>query len=420
MAALYVAGDRSLYVRVISAWGVKPFRFPFLDTDTVLSALRCLRAGVDVFTTNPCDPLRRVFDYSPLWLAAAVLPVTKLWIVPVGLSIDAMFLLSLLLLPPGRNAFDTALIVAGAISTAAVYGLERGNNDLIIFALAAGAASLVCRNRPTRLFGYGLAFFAGLLKYYPMMLMVLALRERPRLFWLLVLASMIGLGTFVAVEGHDLLRALRLVPSGSLFSDMFGAKTLPRGLRQLAWLPRHDAVPMQWMLVLGAFAAGCLIGSRPTMCADLGELTEEERVFLSAGALVILGCFLTAQNIGYRAVLVLLVLPGLSALWRVSGRLYYGLSTGIALLLLWAEGWRHWLNLALGTPEMPTLTRMQVLAWLLREAAWWWLVTLLFALLAGLLFRDGFGRAIASSQAADRVRLGCSKLAWLGRHNVNR
>jgi len=395
LALLYVAWNRPLYMQIVTAWGVRPYIYPFLDTETVLSALRCLRDGVDVFVSNPCDPRHRIFDYSPLWLAAAPLPVTTAWIAPVGLAVDTAFLLSLFLLPPGRTARETAVIVAGTLSTATAYALERGNNDLVIFVLAACAASLVCRSPALRYAGYGLAFLAGLLKYYPMALMALALREAPKIFGIITLAATLGLLIFIAIERHDLLRALFLIPHGSFFSDMFGASTLPGGLAQLLHLKHRFAANLQRLLVLAALVWGGTIGLRAAFAADLAALTAQERVFLLAGALLILGCYLTAQNIGYRAINLLLILPGVTSLSRVGGRSWvYGLSAGLIVLLLWAEGWHHWLSLVLGAPEGPAAlpTPPLVAAWGVRELAWWWVVTLLFALLCGLLNRTDIVR----------------------------
>ena len=53
---------------------------------------------------------------------------------------------------------------------------------------------------------------------------------------------------------------------------------------------------------------------RPGLRHAIAGLGEGERAFLLAGALLVLGCFVAAQNIGYRAVHLLLVLPPLLAL----------------------------------------------------------------------------------------------------------
>ena len=65
-----------IYEIALTSYGIAPFRFPFLDTDAITAAIECYRRGVDVYIANPCDALGRPHVYSPLWLAASVLPVT--------------------------------------------------------------------------------------------------------------------------------------------------------------------------------------------------------------------------------------------------------------------------------------------------------------------------------------------------------
>jgi hypothetical protein len=379
MAALYAAGARPLYDHILQAWGIDPFAFPFLDTDTVLSAVRCLRAGIDVFVVNPCDVIGRVYDYSPLWLVLAKLPVTASWVVPAGLVVDLAFLASLVLLPPGRSAVETLGILLGTVSTAVVFAVERGNNDLVLFVLASIAATLARRSPALRMLGYGVALLAGLLKYYPMALMAMAVRERPARFLWVAAGSVLIVLLFVATMGHDLVRALRLIPVGSWFGDMFGSSTLPGGLSATLGWPPATATSLRLILVLGALGMGIAIGRRMRTRAALDRLTEEERMSLFAGTLLILGCFFTAQNIGYRAVHLLFVIPALTALRRTDGAPRWTATLYAALALLWSECWRRGLS---GEPVLFAI------GWLLREALWWWTVTMLIALVTGLVLRS--------------------------------
>ncbi|HET7255621.1 MAG TPA: acyltransferase [Xanthobacteraceae bacterium] len=71
LAVLFVTGHRDAYHAILHGWGVDSFVFPFLDIEGMLSSIRCLRLGIDVFATNPCDVLGRVFDYPPIWLLLA-------------------------------------------------------------------------------------------------------------------------------------------------------------------------------------------------------------------------------------------------------------------------------------------------------------------------------------------------------------
>ncbi len=403
MAALYVTGRRTVSDGILRAWGVDPFAFPFLDTETVLSAVRCARAGVDVFVTNPCDPLRRVYDYSPLWLLLAKLPVTQGWLMPAGLVVGLTFIASLLLLPPGRGAAETARITLGVVSSAVVFTVERGNNDLVLFVLAAVAAALACRTPMLRLVGYGAALLAGLLKYYPMTLMAMAARERPRRFLAVATASLAVAVLFVATMGHDLVRALRLIPVGGWFGDMFGSSTLPGGLaRQFGW-PAGAAIALRVVLSLAAMGTGVALGLRPAVTAALDRLTEAERMALLAGGLLILGCFFTAQNIGYRATYLVLTLPALTAMGRLRAGRLWPATTYAALALLWSQGWRNWIaGVIEGRAAFIGL-------WLVREALWWWTITMMIALVLGLLARSEMGRLALGRRAIGQLWPGGAK-----------
>ncbi|HYP62990.1 MAG TPA: hypothetical protein VEQ16_03845, partial [Acidocella sp.] len=93
---------------------------------------------------------------------------------------------------------------------------------------------------------------------------------------------------------------------------------------------------------------------------------------------VISFCFMTAQNIEYRAIFLLLALPALVRLagWRVE----FLPLPWVVVALLWEAVPRAALA-GLIQPYYPT--PLTFAFWLLREALWWWLmVELLAALLA--------------------------------------
>ena len=414
---LHWSGRYALSDGVLLSWGMLPFPFPFLDTDTVLSALRCLREGIDVFETNPCDVLTRVYDYSPVWLHAAAFPVTIDWIVPVGLGVDVVFILSLFLLPAGRDWRCTALVTVGTVSTAVAYAMERANNDLVIFTLVALGAALSTRRWPFRLFGYGCAFMAGVLKYYPMLTMVLAVRERPTRFVAVTVIAVAALAAIVAADYTAFSRALQLIPTGPFYVDMFGARTLPGGVLHLtrfsAWA--HTA---ELALTTGSIAIGLAMVLWGRIDVEISALTARERAFLLAGAALLIACFFTAQNIGYRAIHLVLVLPGLTALAVLAPRRHLWVVTaGFTALLLWAEAWRHWINAAaLGQPIWHNLDwgwrnpdRFQFIAWEIREVLWWWVITVLWGVSFAIVRRSTLGEAVLA-WGARRLGLGSAPL----------
>jgi len=218
-----------------------------------------------------------------------------------------------------------------------------------------------------------------------------------------------GLTVFVGVEGPDLARALALIPTSSFFDDNFGARTLPRGLAQIFGVESEYGKYGEVLLGIGSLTAGLRLGLHTKAKVSLELLTDREQVFFCTGALLTVAAFFTAQNIGYRAIHLILVVPALAAVWRVGvARSISSLTLGAVLIVLWAEGWRHSVDRLFAFPvpyyQAAHMGRLRLPLWLLREASWWWTVTLLIAALVALLVRPGTA--------------GSAVLAWLGRQLI--
>ncbi len=226
---LHAIGQEPLYRAILIAWGIGPYDFPFLDIHGELSAIECWRQGVDVYVTNPCDALGRLYDYSPLLLWASALDLGTADTPAAGLIVDGLFLLSLAALPAPRGRNAMALMLLGVFSTMTVFALERANIDPLIFALAALAGLFLPRASSARFLAYPLMVTAALIKFYPVVLLALGLRERPRVFAILAAASVAVLALFAAVYYPELRVALANVPEGKNFTDLFGAPNLPQG-----------------------------------------------------------------------------------------------------------------------------------------------------------------------------------------------
>lgn len=389
-AALYVSGQRETYSGLLKAWGMRPYPWPFLDTDTVLSAVRCLNAGIDAYAANPCDPELRAYDYSPLWMGLTAFPVTTAWIPWVGCAFFACFVAGLAMLPAGRTREATILVLLGLVSTPVMLGVERGNNDLVVFLVVAGMASLLASAHPARRWaGYALGVLAGLLKYYPLLTMAAALRERPGRFFAIAAAAIVVTGLFIALTWANLSRALAIIPTGSPYYYMFGAKNLAFGIQLLFKLPDWFTPLVRAALTVGALALGLRLGLRASTADAIGRLTPREASFLMVGALMALGCFLSAQNIIYRTLDLLLVLPSFTALRILGGPRRLTTGVWVVLGLLWHEWYSR--AVLVFTPKVAGKLGMWLevtIGWLPRELAWWWLVVVLTSCVAALL-RDG-------------------------------
>jgi hypothetical protein len=404
-ALLYACGYREHYYALAEIWGAAPFRTPFLDMQGVTSPVECHRLGYDVYVQNPCDVFNRPHNYSPLWLWLAMLPITTAWDDALALALVGLFLVALAFLPPGR---DWRLITLATISSTTMFAMERANIDLLMFVMAM----LVVRLRFT---GYAIALLAGMLKFYPIVLLLAAVRERA-LVCLAVWTMALGVvALWFALDGTEILRAIANIGSNPPFDDnVFGAHNLPFGIAAVVGLPRSGAMALEVLLL--AAMVGVAIGSAGRVRTDV--LTEAEAVHLLVGAALLVSCFVIAQNVSYRAIYFLFVLPALIVSWRGAA--------WVAVLLMWNSGLRLAINRVAAWFGISTAPdgMLHFAIWLLRELAWWAVITLLAALLLRLVWESQAVRQAVTwggqherwrRRAADRDhREGSAGVRWRG------
>jgi hypothetical protein len=405
MSWLYRQGHKEVYDDILRYWGVVPFRIPFLDISFVLAAWDCVRQGWDVMSDNPCDLLHLSFNYSPLWLAAVALPLSLRDITAVGWVLDLLFIASLSLLPPPRREVELLLMLAASLSTMVVFALERANADVILFLLALAAGCLAEHGPAARMIGYGLALLSALLKYYPIMVLVVLFRERIAVLAALALMTVGALAVFWWVYRVEIVRGWANIPTGPYNSNLFAAKNLPFLIGMLvekAEAPSRFAAAVGWVVTAGLY--GGLVGAALAVCRRLSRLTQlrtaiaelpdGERILMVIGSAVIAGCFFAGQSVEYRGIFLLLVMPGLLALSRSAGRGLRALCLGSAIvivLLMWGECLRQAFGGGFGF-------------WLLRELGWWWSVSVMLTLVADFLRESSVLQAAAAWFGRQRVR----------------
>jgi hypothetical protein len=384
MTVLWHWGPRSLYFEILSFIGLEPFRFPFLDIHAVLAAGECKQLGMDVYLPNPCDAIGRPHVYSPLWLALAPAFTSTTATPWVGLSLDLLFILSLASVLRPRTLLEIWIYGLVALSPTTVYAIERANNDLVVFLLILSGGVLLSVRQPYRLWAYALFLVSGLLKYYPLALLVLLIRERLRtaiVLLILIGVSLLSVGTYFR---HELAKALANIPAQSYFADSFSAQNLPFGVGEI--LGSNSAlVAVSLLGVLFAIAAAKTLRNVRLIGTERFDCETTEIRLLAIGAILLGACFFAGQNINYRGIYFLLVIPGLCALQRSAGqtalRQFYAQMIAVALFLMWEEAFRRALHaIAIQAPDSG-LVYAEVSFWIGREFAWWWLVTGLAALL---------------------------------------
>lgn len=381
--AVRATGHTALYNSIISAWAVVPFTFPFLDIHGVVASSACWHQGINVYLVNPCDVLGRLFQYSPL-LLTVVPKMPSLAATPyAGLLVNGVFMVSLTLLPIPRRPPDIALMVLALLSSAVAFGAERANIDLVIFAAAAVIAALIQRAARARFVAYAMIAAVTVVKYYPVTLFLLALRERPKRFVAIAVGAVALIVLFVAVYHTDLALAFGHLPEPLYFADQFGSRNLPDGFAAID--PGINPAVLGVPLVLAAMSGSLALTIRSQ--AVWRRLPQSEATFLTVGAVLLVGCFFAGQNIAYRGVFLLLVLPGLMNLTHSAEGFtsrVFGAAAGIAVCLMWGELFR--------IAILTALPRAAFVFWLSRELAWWWLIAVLAGLVLCFVRESTMGR----------------------------
>lgn len=289
--------------RILEALGITSYGAWFLDLQAILATLDAQRLGWDVYAPNPLDCFHRPHVYSSWWLELGLLGLTQADTVWLGLTLDAVFLVvALVWLRPKSWG---AMLGCAAIffSPPVLLAIQRANNDLVVFLVLAWVPMLLTHaSRILRLAGYFFILFAVGLKYYPVVLSVFLflggdrreLRSRLVIFGLLLL--LIGVSLW-----DDLLRLRQLMPvAKGLIS--FGATAVPSLLGSTwgGWSLLAKAV--------GGLAFGLVYWRAKG--AKGAEPDEDELRFLM-GSLLLVACFWSGMNFGYRWIFALWLVPWL-------------------------------------------------------------------------------------------------------------
>jgi hypothetical protein len=291
----------------------------FYDARNVAAAADCRRLGYDPLVYNPCDPSGRPMNYPRVWLLLRLVGLHQSHTPVFGAVVVLLFVASVLLLVGRLTLPQGALVAAALCSPAVMFAVERGNMDLVLFALLVLAVvAWQARSEATRLLAPALVLVAAAAKLYgAFALPAFALTGQRRWRWTTAGAVAFLAGYLVATT-DDIQKVARAPEGGLLYS--FGARILIGHLY-------HQVVPGEWQggtIVAQAFAVipllvlvgAAWLWARRRLAPGEGEGAGVGGGALLAfhmGALIYLGTFATRKNGDYRLVFLLLTLPLLLA-----------------------------------------------------------------------------------------------------------
>jgi hypothetical protein len=276
----------------------------FEDLRSITWAWDCERHGTPVFPQNPCDPFGRPANYPRIWLAGWHLGLGSGDTIPLGVAIGVLFYIAAVAVAGPLSIGGGLVYVAALLAPATLLGVQRGNVDLLMFALVA-IGVLLLRRSPW------LAAIpitaAGVLKLFPAAAVVVFARKRNR--WAAGVASVAVLLADVLATLHDIKTLRHVIPR--VVENSYGAGVIPLALKEhhVSWA---QSAASAWYLRLGLIALGLLVALAllPWRRGSGGDRDVRLDAFW-AGAAVYAGSWVFGNNFDYRLVFLILCVPKL-------------------------------------------------------------------------------------------------------------
>ena len=316
---------------------------PVLASDLyfVLATAECDRRGEDVYVRNPCDPWERRMNYPRVWIwLARAGPWGADDAALVGAAIGALFFASVFLLLGRLSLVEGLVVGALLVSRSVMLGVERGNVDLLMFALVA-LAILLIETRGYATVAYGTIFLAGVLKYFPVAALACLARERRP--YALRLGGLLGAAftLYLAVTWADLRLIRHSIPfflyrsfGGPVLFEIAAGHLRERGHDATSyWATGLYAAAILVALVLAAVAA-----HRAPFDGSASRLDG-----FRAGAAIYVLTYVLYTNFDYKQIFLLLLLPQLFE-WahRGGGEGVRAVAAlGACCITFWFSDWGH-------------------------------------------------------------------------------
>jgi hypothetical protein len=321
--------------------GVPAMHPIFVDLDVVSSGCETFRLGVDPLIQNPFDEYKRPMNYPRIWLLLSYIGFGKAHTFWTGIAFGLLFFtvcLSYIGFVSRSDYQKIGLYSFVFCSPVVMLLVERGNIDIVIFALVA----LGIKFRNQLLAFLSVIFFASILKLYPLCLFVLGWRKASKeRMWTLVFGICFVL--YICFTLSDLSIIFKLNPYVIGYS--FGKNIVFMFASKMLIFPAHiQKLLIDFFPNATVFFTLCM-GAITAYKTSLPIVDENEKLgfgFLS-GAAIYCFTFIIGNNFDYRLSFLIFTIPMLF-LWskeRKSSVIYKSLFFSV-LWLMWSAAFRNY------------------------------------------------------------------------------
>ena len=311
----------------------------FADLGAILQSSDCDLRGFDAYAINSCTSASAVHVYGRDWLLLNRFGLMAQHQYILGAALDFLFMVTSVWVIKPASFREFALCCIIVFSPAMSLGLERANNDLVIFIMTAISATLLTSPRTLKI-GVGLAliYFSAALKVYPVILFMAVLfvlkgnsRERR-----VIVFSVLILTAIWFIRNLDDVWLIKSVMPTPVKYYTTGAMQLFTFLG----FQHSRGFSILFIAIIGS------ISFYLSQKIDIGELPSSEIRFnwvaFVFGLFVLFFTYVANTNYDYRWVFVLLLVPYLFDICRSAARRSMamrlaGLGFACMIYIMWAE-----------------------------------------------------------------------------------
>jgi hypothetical protein len=319
----------------------------FADTITVSYSLDAANSGHDPYTYTGIDPWHRTYNYPPLWLLLRHVGVTGAHTVAMGILTALVFFLAFAALLPRLRWWEGAMATAAFFSCAPMLAIERGNIDLIVFAILVLAAFLLSDRRRMAV-PFGLFFLAAALKYYPAVCLASYVRWRPGKRAAIAILTGVLIVEYLGLTLDGVRMVTANTPKPAILSygsavifEAFKTSSIVKALGGPFTTSKATLIGDLILLALFAIVALAVHLTRPEPI-DIVEAKRPVLHAFGAGVLMYIGSFLLGYNYDYRLSLLLLTMPQLFLWSRAPSLRRWAAWLALVCMLLSLNSW--WLD----------------------------------------------------------------------------
>jgi hypothetical protein len=293
------------YERTWSSLGIYPLSPYFSDARVITASAESHALGFDPMVYNPRHPFGELMDYPRIWQLLFHLGIDQKDTIYFEAAFVSLFFLGIFLFVGEISHAIAVALACGIFSPAVMLGLERGDNDLVIFFLLALSLMVI---RKSTAASAGVIAFAFILKLFPVFAAAVFFKEERRRFLKFLTGSILFVGTYCILLRNE-IRAVRAAVSTTDW-DSYGIA--------VNWLEMEKFIHNPLLSKLVCYA---VIGSMIMLFVLLPVRPREpqraatDELHIDAfrmGAAIYVGTYLFGSNFDYRLMFLLFTIPQLT------------------------------------------------------------------------------------------------------------